>query len=316
MKISIITCFHNSGARIAAYARALQGLDCSGFDVEVILVDNASKDATRENLKRLSADLSIPAQVVVEERPGLMYARCAGIAAAAGEYAVFFDDDNEPQSDYLQALRRLTARYPDAVAFTGNAVLPPEYAEQSRLGPALSLLAVRRERGEKDLPLVNFCPQPMVIGAGMIVHSALMRDACNAWMQGSRTIVGRTGDRPLGGEEIWLLHYMTKEGGRAVFSDSLTLVHRIEKGRFEEAYLCRLGYEYGFLQPQLAREIRRFKPGLRFSYPSGWRGLSVAALRVMVAVVRQLFRPSRGGAAITAHRCGMLIALMQDSKRE
>jgi len=42
--------------------------------------------------------------VVLEPRPGLSWARNAGIAAAAGEIIAFLDDDEEPDCHWLAGL--------------------------------------------------------------------------------------------------------------------------------------------------------------------------------------------------------------------
>jgi glycosyltransferase involved in cell wall biosynthesis len=309
--ITIITCFHNSEARLEDYGRALRALDISGIETEAILVDNASGDSTHEKLLTLVEALPMPVWVLREERPGLMYARITGAAAARGEHAVFFDDDNEPRSDYLRAVLGLVAKYPRAVVFSGNALLPPDMGSSAPYGAALSLLAIRQETGERELSMRTFCPQPMPLGAGMAVRTSAMRRAGEAWLMGSRSIVGRTGKQPIGGEETWLVHHMTQGGETVVFSDTLSLIHHVDRTRFAADYLFRLGFEYGAVQPVLVDEIRMFKPALVFWCPAGCRGIMIGLMRIMLDSLRFCLAPTIGRLALTAHRIGFFTSLLR-----
>lgn len=311
MKLSIITCFYNSAERLPRYFEAVRQLERMGLDCELILVDNASRDSTLALLQQAAGLMPLPTKVLSQPQPGLMYARCMGIDAATGSHAVFFDDDNEPRSDYLQSLARLIQRFPKAVAFTGNSVLPAEYVVEAGLRPALPMLALRNVPGEHVLVMDRYCPQPMPWGAGLGVRVREMREACDAWLKTARVIVGRTGDQPIGGEEVWLVHHMTRSGEVAVFSDTLHLTHRIALHRLTADYLGRLGYEYGVVQPALIDAVRAFKPEVRFLYPSGVRGVLIALVRATIEVLRYCLQPSGGRYAFAAGRLGLVIALIR-----
>ena len=91
------------------YFAALRALDLAGYSVEYVFVDNASCDVTAARLPVEAARLISPSRVLSEATPGLMFARCTGVAAAGGEFVLFLDDDNEPEPDYLIQLDRLLA---------------------------------------------------------------------------------------------------------------------------------------------------------------------------------------------------------------
>jgi len=85
---------------------------------ETVVVDNAPRStdvrriadaqATEQNLK-----------YVLEERPGLSWARNAGIAAADGEIVAFLDDDEAADEHWLAEIARGFARARDVGAVTG-----------------------------------------------------------------------------------------------------------------------------------------------------------------------------------------------------
>ncbi|PYU17577.1 MAG: hypothetical protein DMG32_27740 [Acidobacteria bacterium] len=75
--LSVILCCHNSASRLPATLGHLTGQRSGGrFPWEVILVDNASSDATGRLAQELwPQDAPAPLRVVHEARLGLAYAR-------------------------------------------------------------------------------------------------------------------------------------------------------------------------------------------------------------------------------------------------
>lgn len=278
IRFSIITCFFNSAHRLENYFAALRALDVAGRRVEFILVDNASRDATPAGLQAGLAGLGAPARILAESRPGLMYARCTGLAAARGEFVLFLDDDNEPAPDYLAELDRLIAAHPSAAMFTGNTVLPSGYPVDAGNTGALPLLVVRELPGEFAFILDTFHSPHFPWGAGLFARREALGQACRAWLAGgSQAITGRAGGKLSGGEDIWLAHFLTRHGERVVFSDRLRLVHRMDPERLRPTYLGRLAFENGVEHAQLVAAIRMLKPALPASR-TGRNGLAWAIL--------------------------------------
>ena len=76
--ISIIVCFHNSERTISNCLDSIMNQDIENDDIEseLILVDNNSKDNSRQIAEnKLSADWPIPIKILTEEKQGLMNAR-------------------------------------------------------------------------------------------------------------------------------------------------------------------------------------------------------------------------------------------------
>lgn len=91
---------------------------------EIIVVDNAPTS----NAVRAFADSwqdERPLRYVLESRPGLSWARNAGIAASSGEIVAFLDDDEEPDSQWLVGLACGFAQGTDIACVSGM-VLPAQ----------------------------------------------------------------------------------------------------------------------------------------------------------------------------------------------
>jgi hypothetical protein len=75
------------GETIDALATAVEG---SGFDAELVLVDDGSTDASAE-VARAAADGRLPIRVVEQPNRGRFEARRAGLGEASGAYVLFLD---------------------------------------------------------------------------------------------------------------------------------------------------------------------------------------------------------------------------------
>src|SRR5262245_33604054 len=99
VKVAVILCTLNPDPGLLA--AALSALDeQSHGNFECVLVDNGSEPSVHgaSLLERHRLDL----RLVREDRPGLVWARCAGIAATSGDLLIFVDDDNVLDHDYLE----------------------------------------------------------------------------------------------------------------------------------------------------------------------------------------------------------------------
>jgi dolichol-phosphate mannosyltransferase len=108
MKLSIIICAYNERRTILEAIRQAQDVELgSGWEKEVIVVDNFSTDGTRELLQSL--DVPGPGEWGIRECPiraifnprnlGKSGSMLTGINEASGDYFVIFDADLEYEAD-------------------------------------------------------------------------------------------------------------------------------------------------------------------------------------------------------------------------
>jgi GT2 family glycosyltransferase len=95
-------------------------------ELEIIVVDNRPRTGTA---RRVAGGFD-GVRVIDEPRPGLSFARNAGILAAAGEIVVATDDDVVADAGWIDALLEPFAR-PDVACVTGQ-VLPLELESESQ----------------------------------------------------------------------------------------------------------------------------------------------------------------------------------------
>ncbi len=103
--ISVIVCCYNSALRLPLTLEYLSKQKTDPhLNREVIIVNNNSKDDTVETAlqcwKLLTAKSNL--KIVDEPRPGLSYARDAGVKTALYNIIIFCDDDNLLAENYLQ----------------------------------------------------------------------------------------------------------------------------------------------------------------------------------------------------------------------
>ena len=110
MTLSFIVCTRNGADRLEGTLGSIAAAVRDVADVELVVVDNGSQDATPALLAAWREQAPLPVTLVHEPRPGLAGARNAGIAAARGGILAFTDDDCRLGPGYAATL---LARYAD-----------------------------------------------------------------------------------------------------------------------------------------------------------------------------------------------------------
>ncbi|MDO8669696.1 MAG: glycosyltransferase family 2 protein [Candidatus Buchananbacteria bacterium] len=125
MKLSFIIPAYNEenyiGKCIESILKEVKG---RAYDVEIIVVNNASTDQTGKIAR------SFPGVIVVDEkRKGLSYARQAGFLASKGDLIANIDADTELTLDWIEKVLTAFIANPNLVALSG----PYIYYDLSRL---------------------------------------------------------------------------------------------------------------------------------------------------------------------------------------
>jgi hypothetical protein len=120
-RVSVIIPTHNRARSLphaldSVYAQESLG---EGFDIEVIVVDDASSDTTPEVIRRYPHVRCVR----LPERRGAAAAYNAGLRASTGSYIAFLDDDDEWLPHKLRVQVPLLAAHPDVGVVYGQSVV-------------------------------------------------------------------------------------------------------------------------------------------------------------------------------------------------
>lgn len=131
---------------LAVAARSVFGQTGVDFaELELVIVDNDQVPSAKPIADDLAKAAPFPVIYVNEKRPGVAFARNAGMARASGELIAFLDDDEEAPAGWLAALIAARDRFDADVVFGPVKARAPadivdhrDYLERffSREGPA------------------------------------------------------------------------------------------------------------------------------------------------------------------------------------
>ncbi|HEX3708988.1 MAG TPA: glycosyltransferase family A protein [Pseudolabrys sp.] len=93
MFMSLIICTKDRASQLQRCLDEIAAASIPSCDLEIILVDNGSKDSTNEVIKTFAGKSPVKVSSVLCEKAGLGLARNFGLAAAKGEWLLFTDDD-------------------------------------------------------------------------------------------------------------------------------------------------------------------------------------------------------------------------------
>ncbi|MBM4027072.1 MAG: glycosyltransferase family 2 protein, partial [Planctomycetes bacterium] len=114
--ISIAICTYNNAKKLAVALESLRDLTCPpGVSYEILVIDNNSRDETRDVVRQWQGAWGPRLRYVFEERQGLSHARNRAWREAAGDIVSYLDDDVKVDSGWLTAVAAAFAEHAAAV---------------------------------------------------------------------------------------------------------------------------------------------------------------------------------------------------------
>ena len=260
MLISVLICTRNRATSLDTTLRQFFEQRVSGaYAIELVIVDNASTDRTRQVILDCAARHP-EVRYVFEGRPGLSHARNSALAAARGDLIVFTDDDIRPNPDWLDEIHGEFAR-----------------------DPALGLLAGRVLLAHDGLLKVSYQPST---DRQEFVFPASGNFAIGANMAFRREVFERVGlfDPRLGAgrwfagaEEVDLFYRALKHGYRQLYAPNVLVHHDHDRTTLRQ--VCSMEYSYGkglsghLIKHALQGDGTAFRRFLRLlmAMPGRWR---------------------------------------------
>lgn len=232
--VSVLICTYNGSERLGSVVDCLakQG-GLAADDWELIAVDNASTDTTKQVLCELMADFPAPCRVISESKPGKAYALETAFRHAQGELYCVVDDDNLLEPDYLANGTQFLHAHPDAAVIGGktqpmfpDAIQPPNDFDER----FASLLACRDHGNDV---IWGFRPP----GAGQMGRVGLMK---RIYRDIGTRLEDRVGDGVGCCEDLEKSGICARLGWKTAYVPSLRLHHVMTERRLTESYIDEL----------------------------------------------------------------------------
>jgi len=293
--VTIVICTRDRCLLLERTLRALEPL-ARRADVDVLVVDNGSSDATAEIVRETKARAPDLLRGVIEPVQGLSAARNTGLRHARGAAILFLDDDAIPSPGWLEAYEEALSE-PGVLAAGGP--VDPEFD-----GPLPEWLVPRYlpylsawDLGGKPFDLLyNELPR----GANM----AFRREAFEL-VGGFDRRLGRSGNSLRSCEEIELGLRLERTGARTLYVPAARVTHRVEASRLTPEWMARRFAAQGFSEAIIDWK-HRGPAGLREGHARFRQAADAAADRVAPDVHAARFE----GAGLGGYRRGALYALL------
>ncbi|MEC4986895.1 MAG: hormogonium polysaccharide biosynthesis glycosyltransferase HpsE, partial [Oscillatoria sp. PMC 1076.18] len=239
--LTVAICTYNGEKRLPeVFARLEQQIGWESFRWEILVVDNNSSDRTAELIRAYQTNWSVCSlRYCFEPRQGLAYARQRALSEAKGKYIGFLDDDNLPDSRWVQTAFTFGEAHPHAGAYGSRinadfAVKPPEGFEQF-----ISFLGAK-DRGEKAF---IYEPRQRILppGAGLVVRQQAWRENVPQEL----FLKGRVGKSQLASEDLEALAYIQNGGWEIWHNPEMQIIHKIPENRLEPDYLLAIARGIG-----------------------------------------------------------------------
>ncbi len=284
--LSIVIPTYNPQERIfGRVLDAVAALDVpAGVEIECVIVDNRSEPPVA-GMQCVRSFLSEHryARVVREEKPGLTFARIAGIRATSGRAVVVFDDDNVPSSEYLCTVVTCLQEMPwVGVWGAGNIDVELLDAVPDRLRER-----VRQAHSQRTCrsPHYGYVPGTWQsyypIGMGQVIRRDVAERYCAAVEAGILNATDRTGRSFASAGDIQIVWQAINMGTAAGVHPDLRVTHLIPGSRASVTYMKRLAFGCGMsYHPALVQSFPP-QPHGRSAPSAAWRdAASLAAFLI------------------------------------
>ncbi len=236
VKASVVICTFNRVDYIRLAVESLTHQTIPTDQFEIIVVDNASTDATPEVIKELLPAIS-NLKYIYEDKQGLSHARNRGTKESEGEIVVFLDDDAIAEPEFLEAHLRSFTKDPSPIA-TGGRIYLRWPIERPRWVP-VSQESFYSGLDLGDEPqLLEFPKYPY--GANMAIDRKTLVD-----IGGFSIELGRSGNNLISGEERDLFLRVSQSGGLVVYVPDAIVHHCVLEERVQKKWLLRRSFAQG-----------------------------------------------------------------------
>ncbi len=295
--LSVALCTHNHADRLARTLGELGRLEPPRRPWELIVVDNGCTDRSPQLLAATHwRPPGVEVRVAKEEQLGLSHARNRAVQEARGEYLLFFDDDETPDSQWLTAHEAALEEFrPDAsggrieVLFEGPR---PAWLTDELLGFL----------GKLDHGAATWLTQSSTPfhGGNFAIRRGLTKQTGDF-----DTTLGRKGSANTGGEDTEFYRRLLQADCKIRWVPDAVIHHRIESGKLKRNYFLDLHFRQGRMEGARKRAgASRIPP--RYLIPQLGRAFGHALKHRLKAGADRSLRQEMNAAYFTGYVLGWI----------
>jgi glycosyltransferase involved in cell wall biosynthesis len=277
MNITVILCTYN---RSQSLSKALDSVAVStlpkSVEWEVLVVDNNSKDQTREVIEEYCRRYPGRFRYLFEPQPGKSHALKTGIQEAQGDILAFMDDDVIVEPTWLQNLT--TALHDGQWVGAGGRILPEQTFSPPRWLPLQDRYALA------PFALFDLGPKAGALTEPPFGTNMAFRKKVFEKYGGFRTDLGPRPGSEIRNEDTEFGHRLLAAGERLRYEPSAVVYHSIPENRIQKKYLLAWWFDKGradIRQFGIASNARWFVAGIPLYL---FRRLAVWTVRWIVVV--------------------------------
>jgi glycosyltransferase involved in cell wall biosynthesis len=235
--LSIVICTYNGVNRLYTVLEYINNLFIpSGLDYEVLIVDNASTDGTKDwiDKTRISSNWKFKLSVISESKPGLNFARLTGARNACFDWILFCDDDNLLDSQYVQFWHHTIQKFSDVGAIGGQGIpnfdipVPSwfnRYSHSYAVGPQHKTMGYLKHGGS-------------LYGAGMFILKTPVLELLDSGFK--MVMSDRNGGKLSSGGDLEWCYLLQLSGWKLYYNEKMTFHHQISSSRLLWSYYLKL----------------------------------------------------------------------------
>ena len=237
MKLSIIVPAYNRARTIGMTLMSLVRQDLPADAYEIIVVDNNSKDATADVVRKVQTESPVLIRYHLERRQGVHYARNWAAVHARGDILYYTDDDMLADPGMLRELLKLFAM--DETLGTASGRVLPKW----EVSPPTWVLAFC----QNGLLSLQLRPEELIISADdMGVYSCHQAIRRNVLLECGGFNPENTGGEWVGDGETGLCLRIRARGYKFGYTAKAITYHLIPPERMTQTYLNRRFMNQGY----------------------------------------------------------------------
>lgn len=237
--LSVVIPTRNRSTSLSALLDSLFLQAAGSLKWEILVIDNASTDDTRNAVQEKITHAPIPIRYIYEEQPGLHHGRHRGTHEAEGEIVSFLDDDTVLDPQWISGVELIQTQKADAVV---SRILP-KWEEP----PPGWLTELITDDKFSYLTLLDLGDEPRQIepvfvwGASFFIRRSLVYEL------GGFHPDGMPSDRLRyrGDGELGFFREFQQQGYRAWYDPRSVAYHTVSRKRMTLDYLCQRSYNEG-----------------------------------------------------------------------